>query len=327
MNPLSSSIQALHDFDPAQNKYLYVVGEGADMHLQSCKIGFLGRIWQWICIKLGCSNASMAKVAAYVAQNAAQLFPSLRVPDIRLLFDKFEKYRNNHPGTIDEDLKTIYACQPKAFVHPHSLTAWNAFQNYRSTSQPQDLEAVFSDQTGDEAFETIVPLLTEDDLKSLGVDFRMQLNWGSDNSPHKGVDFMSADQFEALFKDPLLLYLNKDLDIGIKLTEIAQLALSKNNRELVDWIWEAILDPSTGRFNVHERLNMIFNRVTFFVLLRRPDAAFKDAAAFLAASCIDYLANQPTGVQQATKILFDKNQTLIGLLAQHPAQKAIYDSF
>src|SRR5436305_452384 len=97
-SPIDRSVQAIHLFDPARNRYLYLVGEGTDQALKTYELGWLGRVWLWICIKLGCSNASMAKVVAYVAQNADQLFAQLQAVDANRLLDKIQKYNKHYPG-------------------------------------------------------------------------------------------------------------------------------------------------------------------------------------------------------------------------------------
>lgn len=116
LSHIKDNIKAIHDFDPAKGKFLFLEGTGtANERLITKQLGFLGRVWLWICTKIGCSNASMAKLANYIADQGKNLLSELTPGDYKRLAGKVLKYDKRHPNKI-----TYAACVIKNFK-PFSL--------------------------------------------------------------------------------------------------------------------------------------------------------------------------------------------------------------
>lgn len=125
---LENDIQAIHNFDPAKNKYLFVSDKDAQTGLTSREVGFLGRIWMWICSKLGCNNASLQKVSKYIADHADQILPKLLPEDRKRLLEKIQKYNAKHPNAIKNACDTINkvatSIQPASDTPPKEPTKY-----------------------------------------------------------------------------------------------------------------------------------------------------------------------------------------------------------
>lgn len=135
---LKNNILAIQNFDPAKNNYLFVQGHGADACLVTRKVGFLGRIWLWICIKFGCSNASMKKIASFVANQAAALFPKLPLRDLKRLMDKIHKYDKRHPNAISKEVALINtAFQNRQLALPQGQASQQTAKSNASAESPQ----------------------------------------------------------------------------------------------------------------------------------------------------------------------------------------------
>lgn len=93
-------VVAIKNFDSTNHCYLQVVGRGAEEHLETIKLGFLGRVWMWLTACFGCCThkASMKKVADYVARNIDKLCASnqLTEADFEKLLGKMRKYEKRH---------------------------------------------------------------------------------------------------------------------------------------------------------------------------------------------------------------------------------------
>lgn len=102
MNNIENSVLAIKQSCPKSGIYLRVVGKGNDQCLQAVKINWFGRLLMW----LGCSNASMAKVAKFLHQNIGALTNSklLDVQDeqnpLGKLLARAKKFDQNHPAKI-----------------------------------------------------------------------------------------------------------------------------------------------------------------------------------------------------------------------------------
>lgn len=105
--------QAIHDSIRDKNIYLFVKGEGNNETLEARKIGFLGRIWIWLRIKLGCMESPMLKVAGFIAKNAGSIFSQLKNYEKYALVKKLDKYSHLHGDVIRSEIKTI-----KTFLPP-----------------------------------------------------------------------------------------------------------------------------------------------------------------------------------------------------------------
>lgn len=97
MSVNSLNLQAIQDMDTSEHKYLEVVTEEGEQHLSVVKKGLFGRIW--MC--LGFSNASMKKVAQYIAQNEEKLQGASidQRGSVKALQGKIGRYQDRHSST------------------------------------------------------------------------------------------------------------------------------------------------------------------------------------------------------------------------------------
>lgn len=265
MTHIDDSLQALQDFDPAAHKYLYVCGDGTNQFLEARTVGFLGRIWQWICIKLGCSNASLAKVAAYVAKNAAQLMPPLSSDAAACdrLLDKLVKYDKNHPNQISQNLALIQAAllanqagnappappAPPPASPPTFDQALEAFEQWKTTGQEADFKQ-FLDLLLDPGMMEIhyayfMPQITCEEIEkavALGY-FAIDFSSLSNATFPTAVDYMDQDRLKALFgcffESSDLIKQEYDPAISIRCLSITKYLTKKHSNhvsKMLEWL-------------------------------------------------------------------------------------------
>lgn len=111
MNNIHDSLQAIQQYNPKDNVYLRVIGEGSNQYLKAEKIGWFGRILMWF----GCSSASFGKVARFMYINIENLCSAgvidLRKHDNALakLVQRVTKYDSAHPARIKHEAAIISA--------------------------------------------------------------------------------------------------------------------------------------------------------------------------------------------------------------------------
>lgn len=109
MNRIEDSVRAIQNFQQVKGRFLRVVGQGSSQHLEAVNLNWFGRLLMW----LGCSNASMVKVAKFVAQHI-DAFCSSKNANIQNdknafghLIVKMQKFDKRHPHKITSLIQKI----------------------------------------------------------------------------------------------------------------------------------------------------------------------------------------------------------------------------
>lgn len=251
MNNLTDDIQAIQDFDPAVSKYLYVEGSGANAHLVTHQLGFLGRIWLWIRIKLGCCTSPMIAVAGYVSQNALQLLSRLQLTDAQRLVEKVNKYDQNHPGTIlnhqIQVINQMYHVIGAAKANP--IAAWT---KYQATQDNEDFRLTIELMINDlNACTVILPQMSNREFTEAVDKGYIDTSWvqignGTDAYTFpEGIQIFTTDQMKYVLKfsfrhnPPMMPSLVAYCcDIFAELERYRQ----NDKGELIEWLMTEVLD-------------------------------------------------------------------------------------
>src|SRR5690348_1869228 len=69
MSRIENSLQAIKSYDPKGGVFLRISDSGSGQYLEAVRLSWFGRLLIW----LGCSNASMEKIARFLARNIEAL--------------------------------------------------------------------------------------------------------------------------------------------------------------------------------------------------------------------------------------------------------------
>lgn len=119
MTNLQNTIDAINGFNNSPDKLMLFVEKIGDKNaLRLRQVGFLGRLWQWICIHLLCMQSPMVKVAKFIAQDATQIFPRIGSPESMPILRKMKTYDRHHPNKIAKEIKAIQSFVKSLEVTP-----------------------------------------------------------------------------------------------------------------------------------------------------------------------------------------------------------------